>query len=125
MKKVKLKELLAFVEFEPVYRFTTERAYLSLEDCTGANWGDIDSERFEFSEYGVRGLLDRLDIYVQDYWFGWAEEQLEELEVSTSDMSQKEVYAAYKQYINPKGDAYIDAYFDVSLIDWESADNYE
>lgn len=125
MNKVKLKDMLAFVEFRPVYHFTTRGGYLSLEDCTGANWGDIDSDRFEFNEYGVRDMLDRLEIYFQDYWFGWAEEKLEEVGISTSNMDQKEIYEAYKQHITPNGDKYIDAYFDVSLIDWESADNYE
>lgn len=125
MKKVKLKDLLAFVEFEPVYYFTTERGYLSLEDCTGANWGDIDSELFEFSEYGVKCMMDRLEIYFQDYWFGWAEEQLQEIGISTSGMNQRDVYKAYKEHINPDGCEYIDAYFDASLIDWEDSSNYE
>lgn len=125
MKKVKLKDLLAFVEFAPVYRYTTERGYLALEDCTGANLGDIESERFEFNEYGVRDMSDRLEIYFQDYWFGWAEEQLQEIGISTSGMNQEEVYMAYKEHVNPKGDEYIDAYFDVSLIDWEDPSNYE
>ena len=125
MNKVKLKDMLAFVEFRPVYHYTTERGYLSLEDCTGANLGKIESERFEFNEYGVRDMLKRLDIYFQDYWFDWALEGLIENGFHTNAITQREIYAAYKQYINPKGDEYIDAYFDVSLIDWEDPSNYE
>ena len=125
MNKVKLKDLLNFVEFEPVFGFTTERKYLALEDCTGANLGDIDSERFEFNEYGVRNMLDRLEIYFQDYWFGWAEEQLQEIGISTSGMNQRDVYSAYKEHINPDGCEYIDAYFGAGLIDWEDPSNYE
>lgn len=70
-------------------------------------------------------MMDRLERYFQDYWFGWAEEKLEEVGISTSNMTQKEIYDLYKKHINPKGDEYIDAYFDASLIDWGDPSNYE
>ena len=53
-------EFLDVIEFRLV-RYPTGWGVV---DCQGANLGDIERDRFE----NAKSLIDRLDVYIQDYF---------------------------------------------------------
>lgn len=60
---MRLKKFLEYFEFD--YRYDGED--IALIDVTGANLGDIESERFP--KHNLSSIVDRLDIYYKDYIF--------------------------------------------------------
>lgn len=66
---------------------------IGLIDLQKANLGDIEGDRYEASEDGVKSIIDRLDIYYEDYIFNGLEETLEqEHNIDVSNMSWKDLY---------------------------------
>lgn len=49
----------------------------SLSDNMGANLGDIESDKF----YSAGDIIDRLDIYINDYFYGDLKDELEAYDV--------------------------------------------
>lgn len=60
---------------------TDERGHWSLIDNQGANLGDIESDRFE----NASQILERMDIYIDDYIITDIEELAEENNINLSD----------------------------------------
>lgn len=80
--KIFLK-MLGFMEFRLI---KDENGY-GLEDHTGANWGDIEDDRFD----NASEIVDRMDIYFEDYYFcDLGEAATEEYDVDTSSFSAVE-----------------------------------
>lgn len=66
MNKVfKLVDLLQALEFD--YKINDDNT-LSLVDLLGANLGNIEGDRFTVDEYLAMYLIDRLTIYIEDYF---------------------------------------------------------
>lgn len=76
----------------------------SLEDHQCANLGDIESERFETAAQ----ILDRMDIYIQDYLISDIEEALDEKSI--------EIDCAWGEYGQYR-DLIPDYKFDFDLLD--------
>lgn len=55
------------------FKINIDDNMFSLIDLQGAYWGDIDKDRFE----NLESLLDRLDIYINDYYLEDMDELLE------------------------------------------------
>ena len=56
-------DFLAFFDFDAELKFENGTGYYRLIDTTGANLGNIESERF----YSIPEITDRLDVYYHDY----------------------------------------------------------
>ena len=76
----------------------------SLEDRQRANFGDIEDARFETASE----VLDRMDVYIQDYLAAGIEDALDE-ESITIDCDWKE-YGKYRDFLPDYG-------FDFDLLD--------
>ena len=76
----------------------------SLEDRQSANFGDIEDDRFETASE----VLDRMDVYIQDYLAAGIEDALDE-ESITIDCDWKE-YGKYRDFLPDYG-------FDFDLLD--------
>ena len=76
----------------------------SLEDRQGANLGDIESERFETAAQ----ILDRMDVYIQDYLITDIEDALDEESIAID--CDWEEYGKYRDLIPDYG-------FDFDLLD--------
>lgn len=63
---ITLSELLESIEFE--YKINDNNT-ISLIDWLGANLGNIEAEEFEINENLASSLVDRLEIYLDDYHF--------------------------------------------------------
>lgn len=59
----------------------THEGIWSLIDRQGANWGGIEEDRF----FTVVGIIDRLDIYINDSYFNDLEEELGAYNVDLED----------------------------------------
>lgn len=82
-------EMLEYMEFRLVkYPDGT----FGLIDLQGGNLGNIEDDRFD----NALQLLDRLDIYYEDYFIRDLEEQLEEVGVDTSDLDTFEDFLQYR-----------------------------
>lgn len=84
MKQIEKEEPQTLCDFLNHFDFDYEiqsdenGAYFHLVDCQGANFGDIESDRFEISAKGLDDVIDRLDSYYNDYIFDGLAESLEE-----------------------------------------------
>ena len=76
----------------------------SLEDRQSTNFGDIEDDRFETASE----VLDRMDVYIQDYLAAGIEDALDE-ESITIDCDWKE-YGKYRDFLPDYG-------FDFDLLD--------
>ena len=76
----------------------------SLEDRQSAYFGDIEDDRFETASE----VLDRMDVYIQDYLAAGIEDALDE-ESITIDCDWKE-YGKYRDFLPDYG-------FDFDLLD--------
>ena len=76
----------------------------SLEDRQSSNFGDIEYDRFETASE----VLDRMDVYIQDYLAAGIEDALDE-ESITIDCDWKE-YGKYRDFLPDYG-------FDFDLLD--------
>lgn len=100
-KKVTLNELVHDMEFRLVVcenEYTGE-CYFSLRDETGANLGNIEQDRFPIdNDNCVADILERLTMYIHDYFFSDMEEKvIENIGVDTNNMSYMQVYEVYKE----------------------------
>lgn len=66
-------------------------------DGQGANLGDIQDDRFE----NAADIFDRMDIYINDYFFNDLEEELEAYNV---DLEGREVPWSAYEWLELKGD---------------------
>lgn len=76
-KKNKWEEL--FEQYMDLTEFTLVK-YLDgwgIYDNQGANLGDIESDRFE----NAADMFDRMDVYIEDYFFNDLEDELDAYEV--------------------------------------------
>lgn len=62
-EKMDLKELLSLIDFD----FYIEDDKIKLKDLQGANLGNIEDEEWEIYPEVVSALIDRLEVYWQDY----------------------------------------------------------
>ena len=94
-------EFLALTEFRLLKH---KDGTFSLEDRQRANLGNIEDDRFETASE----VLDRMDIYIQDYLAAGIEDALNE-ESITIDCDWKE-YGKYRDFLPDYG-------FDFDLLD--------
>ena len=94
-------EFLALTEF---LLLKHKDGTFSLEDRQGANLGDIEDDRFETASE----VLDRMDVYIQDYLVVDIEDALDEESIAI-DCDWKE-YGKYRDLIPDYG-------FDFDLLD--------
>lgn len=75
------EEFLDLIEFTLVKHKGNDEEYdpfrWSLIDRQGANIGDIESDRFADAE----GIIDRLDIYINDYIYRDLEDELDDYDI--------------------------------------------
>lgn len=93
-----LLEFLEYFDFE--YRLYDDGSekWIGLIDTQNANLGGIEEERFPNDEFGVEMILDRLDIYYEDYIFNdlqWIFEH--ECNIDTSTMTWLDMYQKAKE----------------------------
>lgn len=73
---MKIKEFLNSMEFD--YKIN-DNGTLSLVDITGANLNDIEDDEFEINKDLMINIVDRLGIYIDDYFITDLLERLDEL----------------------------------------------
>lgn len=94
-EKIKLTDILNTLEFG--YKINDDNT-LSLIDLTGANWGDIESDKFTIDESIAEYLFDRLERYLNDYFFdGYRETLIEECFENVSE-SYSDILERMKKY---------------------------
>ena len=79
---MRLKEFLNFFDFEYVVFNEHGEKELGLIDTLGGNLGDIENERFPYSREGIIAIIDRLEIYENDYIFDYLKDLLQPESVS-------------------------------------------
>lgn len=88
-------------------------------DNQGANWGDIESDRFE----NASDIFDRMDAYIEDYFFEDLQNELEAYEV---DMEGRKLpWSAYEwlwlrndvEFYNKNKKYFDDHGFDFDVLD--------
>lgn len=93
-----LTEFLSYFDFDYCIYEDGEEKKIGLIDNQGANLGGIEEERYNASEEGVIGIIDRLDIYYKDYIFDGLEDVLEyEHNIDISNMSWEDLYNKVKE----------------------------
>jgi hypothetical protein len=73
---MKIKEFLNSMEFD--YKIN-DNGTLSLVDITGANLNDIEDDEFEINKDLMVNIVDRLGVYIDDYFITDLLERLDEL----------------------------------------------
>lgn len=92
-KQMTLTDFLNYFDFDYCLYDNGKEKNIGLIDLQKANLGDIEGDRYEASEDGVKSIIDRLDIYYEDYIFNGLEETLEqEHNIDVSNMSWKDLY---------------------------------
>lgn len=74
-----------------------DKDLICLIDKQGAYWGDIDKARFPVSLDSVEKIIDRMDIYVQDYVFDEFTEALDNRDIVSSSMTLGEMISKCKE----------------------------
>lgn len=96
-----LRDFLNYFEFdyhlevlsEDSEYFSKGDKVIKLDDLQHANLGNIESEEFEYSQFGVNDIVSRLTSYEEDYVInGLQETLLKEHNIDTSDMTWEEIY---------------------------------
>lgn len=103
-------EFLDLTEFTLVKHKTgleDEDGVWSLIDLQGANLGDIESDRFK----NAAGILDRMEIYINDYFIEDIENLLTEKGIEVTWGSD------YQEYIDNAKDLLPDASWDFAVLD--------
>lgn len=78
-----------------------------LIDLPGANWGDIESDRFD----NAMGIVDRLNIYIHDYIIEDLEDGLSDRGVEVKYNNCEELLELSRKHIGGEYD------FDIDLLD--------
>lgn len=73
---MKIKEFLNSMEFD--YKIN-DNGTLSLVDITGANLNNIEDDEFEINKDLMVNIVDRLGVYIDDYFITDLLERLDEL----------------------------------------------
>jgi len=91
---MELRELLNYIEFD-VYKTKDKngKEILKLHDCQEVNLGNICDEEFEISQNGIIGIIDRCEIYWNDYVIT---PLCEDLNINDT-LSYSDVYAKVKE----------------------------
>lgn len=100
-------ELIEFALVKHKSELEDEDGIWSLIDLQGANLGDIESDRFE----DAMGIVDRLEIYVNDYFIEDIENLLAEKGVAVTWGGD------YQEYIDNAKDLLPDASWDFVVLD--------
>ena len=72
-----LAEFLDYFDFGYAVYDIDGTKEIGLTDSLGANLGGIQDERYSMDKNGLSSIIDRLDIYYQDYIFDDLKEKLE------------------------------------------------
>lgn len=92
-EQMTLTDFLNYFDFDYCLYDNGKEKNIGLIDLQKANLGDIEGDRYEASEDGVKSIIDRLDIYYEDYIFNGLEETLEqEHNIDVSNMSWEDLY---------------------------------
>lgn len=75
------EEFLDLIEFKLLKRTNYDWGMWSLVDLQGANLGNIEEDEF----VSATGIIDRLDIYINDYFFDDLERELDAYNVDLGD----------------------------------------
>lgn len=78
------EEFLDLIEFKLLKKTNYDWGMWSLVDLQGANLGNIEEDEF----VNATGIIDRLDIYINDYFFDDLEQELDAYKV---DLEEREV----------------------------------
>lgn len=103
-------EFLELIEFALVKHKTEledEAGIWSLVDLQGANLGDIESDRFN----NAAGIVDRMEIYINDYFIEDIENLLAEKGIEVTWGSD------YQEYIDNAKDLLPDSSWDFDVLD--------
>jgi len=88
-----LSDFLNFFDFD----YAVVNGQIRLIDTQGANLGGIDQDRFDFTSQGKSALVDRLEIYINDYIVTELVEKLEEIGIKDiSEMSLSQLAQSMK-----------------------------
>lgn len=104
---MKLEDLLNTLDFSYTIH---DNNSLSLVDLTGANLGNIESEEYELNKDLALILIDRLSVYIHDYFIVDILEQLSEHNIKNvlvSNYNYNDVLLILKKY-SPLFDEYIE-----------------
>lgn len=103
-------EFLDLIEFSLIkhkIEFEDEDGIWSLVDLQGANLGNIELDRFK----NATGIVDRLEIYINDYFIEDIENLLDEKGIEVTWGSD------YQEYIDNAKDLLPDASWDFDVLD--------
>ena len=94
-----LREFLCFFDFDYIIHYggDSER-YIQLIDLQCADFGDIESEKFDVSSFGIVCIIERMDTYYNDYIFTGLSESLHEdyqIEIDKDDWHK--IYTKLKE----------------------------
>ena len=88
IEKIKLSTLLESVEFD--YVINNDNT-LSLVDLLGANLGNIESDSFTINNDLATLVIDRLEIYINDYYIADIVETLNTCNETASSTDSYEI----------------------------------
>ena len=93
-----LTDFLNNFEFDYCLYNDDNQISVGLIDLQGANLGDIENERYELSSDGISAIIDRLDVYYQDYIFtGLSNSLKEEYGIEIDENDWKGIYQKIKE----------------------------
>ena len=72
-KRIKLTDILESIEFS--YVINNDNTF-SLRDCQDCNLGDIESDKFDIDNNLAMNVIDRIGIYINDYYLSDIAERL-------------------------------------------------
>lgn len=75
------EEFLDLIEFRLLKKVNYDWGMWSLVDLQGANLGNIEEDEF----VSATGIIDRLDVYINDYFFDDLERELDAYKVDLED----------------------------------------
>ena len=94
-----LREFLCFFDFDYIIHYGDDsERYIQLIDLQCADFGDIESEKFDASSSGIVCIIERMDTYYNDYIFTGLSESLHEdyqIEIDKDDWHK--IYTKLKE----------------------------
>ena len=113
------EEFLDLIEFKLLKKTNYDWGMWSLIDSQGANLGNIEEDEF----VNATGIIDRLDVYINDYFFDDLERELDAYKV---DLEEREVPWSAEEWLALRDDVDFynknKEYFDNHLFEFNVLD---